>query len=63
MRCERPRELPRFARLAPGAPLEETLERLQSIEGIGPWTAQYPGLQYPVTGHGIHGKTGGCGQW
>jgi len=28
-------------RLEPGAPLERTLERLQSIEGIGPWTAQY----------------------
>ena len=28
-------------RLAPGAPLQVTLERLQSIEGIGPWTAQY----------------------
>ena len=27
--------------LAPGAPLEPTLEHLQSIEGIGPWTAQY----------------------
>lgn len=27
--------------LEPGAPLELTLERLQSIEGIGPWTAQY----------------------
>ena len=28
-------------RLEPGAQLELTLERLQSIEGIGPWTAQY----------------------
>lgn len=28
-------------RLDPGAPLEPTLERLQTIEGIGPWTAQY----------------------
>jgi AraC family transcriptional regulator of adaptative response / DNA-3-methyladenine glycosylase II len=28
-------------RLEPGAPLERTLERLQLIQGIGPWTAQY----------------------
>ena len=31
--------------LAPGAPPEPTLEHLQSIEGVGPWTAQYTAMR------------------
>ena len=27
--------------LRPGAPVEQTIQQLQSINGIGPWTAQY----------------------
>jgi AraC family transcriptional regulator of adaptative response / DNA-3-methyladenine glycosylase II len=31
--------------LEPGVALEETLERLQSLPGIGPWTAQYVAMR------------------
>lgn len=38
------------ALLSPGRPLEETIERLTALPGIGPWTAHYIAMR--ALGHG-----------
>lgn len=54
-------------RLNPGAPVDETLTRLQAVPGIGPWTAHYIAMRalawpdaFPDGDYGVRAALGMC---
>jgi len=54
-------------RLSPGAPVEETMARLQAVPGIGPWTAHYIAMRalawpdaFPEGDYGVRAALGMC---
>jgi len=53
--------------LAPGAPVEATITRLQAVPGIGPWTANYIAMRalawpdaFPEGDYGVRAALGMC---
>ena len=53
--------------LTPGAPVDETIARLQAVPGIGPWTAHYIAMRalawpdaFPDGDYGVRSALGMC---
>lgn len=53
--------------LSPGAPVDETIARLQAVPGIGPWTAHYIAMRalawpdaFPEGDYGVRAALGMC---